>query len=44
MSAPNRRIPTMRPIGFVAIGAFLLFGVAMATYAGLTLLWPGTAR
>jgi hypothetical protein len=31
-----------RPIGFAAIGAFLFFGALMASYAAITLLYPGT--
>jgi hypothetical protein len=31
-----------RPRGFVAIGVFFLFGAAMAAYAAITLLKPGT--
>jgi len=31
-----------RPRGFVALGAFFLFGGAMAAYAAVTLLKPGT--
>lgn len=34
--APNR------PRGFAAIGAFFVFGAAMAAYAAVTLLKPGT--
>jgi hypothetical protein len=34
--APNR------PRGFVAIGAFFVFGATMAVYAAVTLLKPGT--
>jgi len=32
----------IRPRGFAAIGAFFLFGAAMAAYAAATLLKPGT--
>lgn len=28
--------------GTIAFGIFLFFGAAMASYAGMTLLWPGT--
>jgi hypothetical protein len=31
-----------RPIGFSAIGAFFFFGALMASYAAITLLYPGT--
>jgi hypothetical protein len=31
-----------RPRGFLAIGAFFAFGAAMAAYAAVTLLKPGT--
>jgi len=31
-----------RPRGWLAIGIFLLWGAAMATLAGITLIWPGT--
>lgn len=31
-----------RPRGWLAIGVFLLWGAAMATFAGITLLFPGT--
>jgi len=31
-----------RPRGFMAIGAFFVFGAAMAAYAAVTLLKPGT--
>jgi hypothetical protein len=32
-----------RPLGFIAIGIFFLFGATMAAYAAFTLLKPGTA-
>jgi hypothetical protein len=35
-------MPRDRPFGFAALGAFFVFGAAMATYAALTLLVPGT--
>ena len=31
-----------RPRGFIAIGAFFVFGATMAAYAAVTLLKPGT--
>jgi hypothetical protein len=31
-----------RPRGWLAIGAFLLWGAAMATFAAITLIFPGT--
>jgi hypothetical protein len=31
-----------RPLGFTAIGVFLMFGAVMAGLAGTTLLWHGT--
>jgi hypothetical protein len=31
-----------RPRGWLAIGIFLLWGAAMATFAGITLIFPGT--
>jgi uncharacterized BrkB/YihY/UPF0761 family membrane protein len=31
-----------RPAGFTAIGTFFYFGALMATYAAITLLFPGT--
>jgi len=31
-----------RPLGFTAIGVFLMFGTVMACLAGTTLLWRGT--
>lgn len=31
-----------RPVGFFPLGIFFFFGAVMATYAGFTLLWPGT--
>ena len=31
------------PRGFSAFGGFLIFGAVMAGFAGMTLLWPGTA-
>jgi hypothetical protein len=31
-----------RPRGWLAIGIFLLWGAAMATFAGVTLIFPGT--
>jgi hypothetical protein len=31
-----------RPLGFAAIGLFLMFGAVMAALAGTTLLWHGT--
>lgn len=33
---------TRRPRGWLAIGIFLLWGAAMATLAGITLVFPGT--
>lgn len=33
---------SVRPWGFVPIGIFFVFGAAMATYAAVTLLFPGT--
>lgn len=38
----DQPFPGRRPGGFSAIGGFFFFGAAMATYAALTLLWPGT--
>jgi hypothetical protein len=32
-----------RPLGFIPIGIFFLFGATMAAYAAATLLKPGTA-
>jgi hypothetical protein len=34
--------PKNKPVGYTAIGVFLLFGATMATYASVTLAWPGT--
>ena len=31
------------PRGLIAIGVFLFFGAAMASFAGATLSWPGTS-
>lgn len=31
-----------KPFGYTAIGVFLLFGAVMASYASVTLAWPGT--
>jgi hypothetical protein len=31
-----------RPRGWLAIGIFLLWGAVMATFAGITLIFPGT--
>jgi hypothetical protein len=31
-----------RPVGFVPLGIFFFFAATMATYAGFTLLFPGT--
>ena len=31
-----------QPAGFFPLGMFFFFGAVMATYAGFTLLWPGT--
>lgn len=31
-----------RPRGWLAIGVFLLWGATMATFAGMTLIFPGT--
>lgn len=28
--------------GFIAVGLFLFFAASMASFAGMTLLWPGT--
>ena len=39
MTQPNE---PGRPRGFMAIGAFFVFGAAMAAYAAATLLMPGT--
>ena len=41
-SSTDVRRSASRP-AFVAIGTFLLFGMAMAGLAGTTLVWPGTA-
>jgi hypothetical protein len=35
--------PIAIPRGVTAIGIFLVFGAAMASLAGMTLVWPGTA-
>jgi hypothetical protein len=34
--------PNPRPRGWLAIGIFLIWGAAMATFAGVTLIFPGT--
>lgn len=31
-----------KPFGHTAIGVFLLFGATMASYAAVTMAWPGT--
>jgi hypothetical protein len=31
-----------RPRGFAGLGAFFVFGATMASFAAVTLLWPGT--
>ena len=38
----NRSGSDRRPRGWLAIGIFLLWGAAMATLAGTTLIFPGT--
>jgi len=38
----NSLINARRPRGWLAIGNFLLWGAAMATVAGITLIFPGT--
>lgn len=35
-------VPGNSPRGMTAIGAFFFFGALMASFAGATLLWPGT--
>ena len=42
MSLPDPTPPEQRTSGFALIGAFFIFGATMATYAAITLLWPGT--
>jgi hypothetical protein len=42
MCAAEHPANEQRPAGFLLIGAFFVFGAIMATYAGVTLLWPGT--
>jgi len=42
MKAPADRW-AKAPRGFTAMGIFLIFGALMATLAGTTLVWPGTA-
>jgi hypothetical protein len=39
MAEPNESV---RPRGFMVIGAFFVFGAAMSAYAAATLLLPGT--
>jgi hypothetical protein len=39
ITSPARSSP---PAGITAIGVFWFFGAVMATYACVTLLWPGT--
>jgi hypothetical protein len=39
IASPARTSP---PAGLTAIGVFWFFGAVMATYACVTLLWPGT--
>ncbi|HZQ69782.1 MAG TPA: hypothetical protein VFA68_14765 [Terriglobales bacterium] len=34
--------PTNKPFGYTAIGVFLFFGATMASYAAITLAFPGT--
>jgi hypothetical protein len=34
--------PNRSPAGFIALGAFFLFGFVMASYAAITLGFPGT--
>ncbi len=34
--------PSPRPRGWLAIGIFLIWSAAMATFAGVTLIFPGT--
>jgi hypothetical protein len=34
--------PAKPPKGFFALGVFFFFGSAMAAFASITLLWPGT--
>jgi hypothetical protein len=33
---------TKSPKGIIAVGIFLFFGAIMASFAGTTLVWPGT--
>jgi len=33
---------TKSPKGMIAVGLFLFFGAIMASFAGTTLVWPGT--
>ena len=40
-ATPNPK-PKDRPLGYTAIGVFLFFGATMASYASVTLAWPGT--
>src|SRR5580704_4829133 len=43
MNPPIGRRATGLPRGVTAVGIFLLFGTVMASLAGITLVWPGTA-
>jgi hypothetical protein len=43
MSPPAPSPRNERPAGFALMGAFFVFGFTMATYAAITLLWPGTS-
>jgi hypothetical protein len=35
-------LQTKSPKGIIAVGIFLFFGAVMASFAGTTLVWPGT--
>jgi hypothetical protein len=35
-------LQTKSPKGIIAVGIFLFFGAIMASFAGTTLVWPGT--
>lgn len=42
MGATSNPKPNNKPLGYTAIGVFLFFGATMASYATVTLAWPGT--
>jgi hypothetical protein len=42
LSEFDMALQTKSPKGIIAVGIFLFFGAVMASFAGTTLVWPGT--